>query len=119
MLESLAEATPQRMGHTQLWPLHKLIHPGDLGSGLEPYLTFTPLCDLSRVGLLWWIKFIVSSEGRYVRPTKAATLVPTFGDSSETGTGGTFRLPGQVSLQMWKDKWQPNIIHFSSNWKEF
>mmetsp|Transcript_4992 Transcript_4992/g.7655 ORF Transcript_4992/g.7655 Transcript_4992/m.7655 type:complete len:195 (-) Transcript_4992:1000-1584(-) len=117
-LESLSEAMPQRMGHTHLWDLHKLIHPGDLGTGLEPYLTFTTLSESSRMGLKWWSQFIISSEGCYARPTRAATLVPTFGDRSSTGTGGTFCLPGQVSLQMWKGKWKPNVIHFTSNWKE-
>jgi len=59
------EATLQRMGHTQLWALHQLIHPGDLGSGLTPYLTFATLDHATRDRLLWWVCFITLSEGRF------------------------------------------------------
>lgn len=117
-LESLVEATPQHLGHTQLWALHRLIHPGHLGSGMEPYLTYTCINQEVREGLTWWRRFLTTSEGRFARPSKAATLVPTFGDGSGTGTGGTFQLPGRPELRMWKGKWRPNVVHHSSNWKE-
>ena len=45
ILESLSEATPRRMGHTQLRAFHSLIHPPDSGSGLAPYLTSVCLTE--------------------------------------------------------------------------
>jgi hypothetical protein len=40
-----------------------------------------------------------------------------WGDSSGTGTGGTFVVP-EGPLRMWKGKWTPCVYKFSSNWKE-
>lgn len=117
-LESLVEATPRRLGHTHLRAFHSLIHPAGLGEGAEPYYTYTSITNEVRDGLKWWSAFFVSGEGRYSRPTRAATFAPTFGDGSGTGTGGTFRLPETPRLQMWKGKWQVAVLQFTSNWKE-
>jgi hypothetical protein len=43
--------------------------------------------------------------------------VPTWGDGSSTGTGGTFTV-AEGPLNMWKGKWSPCVYQFSSNWKE-
>ena len=118
VLESLSEATPRRLGHTYLRHFHSLVHPPGIGTGADPYFTCTRLSDEVRRELEWWKSFLVLSEGRIVRLHKAATLVPTFGDGSGTGTGGTFKLPNDVQLQMWKGKWRPTVYHFPSVWKE-
>ncbi|KAL3916442.1 MAG: hypothetical protein SGARI_007956, partial [Bacillariaceae sp.] len=41
VLESLAECTPRRIGHTYLRSLHQQIHPSGEGIGLAPFLTTT------------------------------------------------------------------------------
>ena len=116
-LESLVECTPRRLGHTHLRDLHALIHPPDSGTGLEPYLSCTKIPPSVLEGLSWWQTYLQSAGGRMVRPPRASVLVPTFGDGSGTGTGGTFQLPFQ-QLHMWKAAWQPTVYKFSSNHKE-
>jgi hypothetical protein len=118
VLESLSEATPRRLGHTHLRHFHSLVHPPGIGTGAAPYFTCTLLSAEVRQELSWWKDFLVLSEGRVVRLRHAATLVPTFGDGSGTGTGGTFKLPTDFKLQMWKGKWRPSVYHFPSVWKE-
>jgi hypothetical protein len=118
VLESLSEATPRRLGHTHLRHFHSLVHPPGIGTGADPYFTCTLLSDTVRRELAWWKDFLVLGNGRIVRLHNAATLVPTFGDGSGTGTGGTFKLPNDVKLQMWKGKWRPSVYHFPSVWKE-
>ena len=117
ILESLSDCTPRRLGHTHLRGLHELIHSENSGPGLEPYLTCTSLTDRALQGLSWWDSHLQTSEGRLVRAGRASILVPTFGDGSGTGTGGTFHLPFQ-QLRMWKAAWSPAVYGFSSNYKE-
>lgn len=117
VLESLAECTPRRVGHTYLRSLHLQVHPSGEGDGLAPFLTTTTLSQRSRHELIWWSRHLKEGRGRVARPKKAATLVPSFGDGSGTGTGGTYLLPGSP-LKMWKGKWQVCVHHFSSNMKE-
>ena len=117
VLESLAECTPQRIGHTHLRSLHGLIHQEDTGGGLEVYLSTTRLGPEVASDLEWWRDHLTVGEGRVVRAQSSGTLVPTFGDGSGTGTGGTIMLPDQP-LTMWKGQWAPTVFAFSSNWKE-
>jgi hypothetical protein len=124
ILESLVEATPRRIGHTYLRRFHSLVHPEGGGIGLEPYLTTTSLTPEVRMDLAWWATFLAAGGGRYARATKSATLIPTWGDGSGTGTGGTYQLPRGGTfeeckpLKMWKGKWSPIVYKYSSNWKE-
>jgi hypothetical protein len=132
VLESLIEATPRRIGHTYLRRFHSVVHPEGLGSGLDPYLTLASLTREVRKDLEWWATFLKEGGGRYARATESATLVPSWGDGSGTGTGGTYELPAEAKfsgpgrgeipenrpLRMWKGKWSPLVYHFSSNWKE-
>ena len=117
VLESLAECTPRRIGHTYLRSFQIQLHPGGQPGGLEPYLTTVRLTTRTLQELQWWERHLQEGKGRVVRGTSAGTLVPSFGDGSGTGTGGTFRLP-DGPLKMWKGKWMPCIHHYSSNWKE-
>jgi hypothetical protein len=118
----MVEATPRRIGHTYLRRFHSLIHPEGGGTGLDPYLTVTTLPSAVRRDLEWWSTYLLEGGGRYARATQSATLVPTWGDGSGTGTGGTYQLPNRFveerPLQMWKGKWSPIVYKFSSNWKE-
>jgi hypothetical protein len=117
ILQSLVDATPVRLGHTYLRRFHSLVRPPGLGSGLAPYLTTCPITEEVKQDLHWWRQFLLHDEGRFARSEFSATLVPTWGDGSGTGTGGTFLVPGGP-LKMWKGRWSPCVFKFSSNWKE-
>ena len=117
ILQSLVDATPVRLGHTYLRRFHSVVRPPGLGSGLAPYLTTCPLTDEVKQDLRWWRQFLLHDKGRFARSKFSATLVPTWGDGSGTGTGGTFVVPGGP-LKMWKGRWSPCVFKFSSNWKE-
>jgi hypothetical protein len=117
VLESLLEATPRRLGHTHLRYFHSLVHPEGGGTGAAPYHTSTRLTDTVRAELAWWASFLETGDGRYACSQRAATLVPTFGDGTGTGTGGTYILPDGEPLRMWLGKWHPFVYQFSSNWK--
>ena len=117
VLQSLVEGTPERVGHTRLRAFHSVVHPAGLGSGAEPYFTTCTVPEGVREDLRWWITFLRHGGSRASRMTHSATLIPTWGDGSGTGTGGTYTLPDRP-LKMWKGKWSPFVYQFSSNWKE-
>ena len=116
-LESLIEATPSRIGHTYLRDFHRLVHPPGHGAGASVYYTRTTLTPAVREELRWWLKLLEHDVGRRSRSPRSATLVPTYGDGSGTGTGGTLALPSQP-LEMWMGQWSPVVFKFTSNWKE-
>lgn len=115
VLESISEATPKRLGHTYLRRLHAVIHPE--GSGPEIYYTRTTLTPHILRDLAWWSAIVRAPISRQVHSSRTGTLVPTWGDGSGTGTGGTLGLP-DGPLRMWMGTWTPYIFRFSSNWKE-
>jgi hypothetical protein len=117
ILKSLVDATPRPIGHTYLRPFHSKVHPPSLGTGAEPYYTLTTLSCNVRQDLQWWVSYLTIGKGRFARAVNSATLVPTWGDGSGTGTGGTFAIPN-APLKMWKGKCSPCVYQFSSNWKE-
>jgi hypothetical protein len=117
VLQSLVDATPVRLGHTYLRRFHSLVRPPGLGNGLAPYLTTCPISDEVKQDLRWWRQFLLRDSGRFARSEFSATLVPTWGDGSGTGTGGTFVVPGGP-LKMCQGRWSPFVLKFSSNWKE-
>lgn len=117
VLESLVDATPTRLGHTYLRQTHSLVHPEGSGTGALPYYTSTPVPRLVRDELQWWATTLQVAYERQAYSPRSATLVPTWGDGSGTGTGGTLDLPDRP-LQMWLGKWSPVVYKFSSNWKE-
>jgi len=117
VLESLVEATPKRLGHTYLRRLHSIVNPGGLGTGASPFYTRGCLDEPTMRDLKWWKRVLLSSVGRMARTGKSATLVPSWGDGSGTGTGGTLSLPN-APLEMWMGQWTPIVYAYSSNWKE-
>jgi len=116
-LESLVDATPSRIGHTYLRGFHSLVHPSGYEGGDAVYYTKCRLDDKTRRELRWWKTLLLHDVGRPARSLRSATLVPTYGDGSGTGTGGTFELPDQP-LTTWMGQWTPVVYGFSSNWKE-
>lgn len=117
VLESLVDGTPHRFGHTHLRHTHSLVHPPGMGSGALPYYTTTTVPTIVRTELKWWSFTLRHQSERTSHSARSATLVPTWGDGSGTGTGGTLGLPEQP-LHMWLGKWSPVVYKFSSNWKE-
>ena len=115
VLESLTEATPSRLGHTYLRALHSAIHPEGLVTNV--YYTRTTLSPEIRADLQWWRHVLLADPGRAARTNRSATLIPTFGDGSGSGTGGTLGFDDR-GLEMWMGQWSPTVYHFSSNWKE-
>ena len=87
-LESLAEATPRRLGHTRLRRFHSVAHPAGYGEGAAVYYTCTELPEDVRNDLRWWRLFLSTGGGRCARTERSGTLVPTWGDGSGTGTRG-------------------------------
>jgi hypothetical protein len=89
VLESLVEATQSRIGHTYLQSLQRTLHPKDwLGEDL-PYYSFTDLTDGDIRDLSMWKWILQRNDGRSARGSKSGCLIPSFGDGSGTGTGGT------------------------------
>lgn len=117
VLESLVYGTPYRLGHTYLRQTHSLVHPAEMGTGALPYYTSTVVPIAVRSELEWWSHTLKHHAERKAHSAKSATLVPTWGGGSGTGTGGTLGLPKQP-LHMWLGKWAPIVYKFSSNWKE-
>ena len=116
-LESLSEATPARLGHTYLRSLYDAIHPEGAEIGERLYHTKTALPPQVHSDLCWWSTLLRHDVSRRVRSRRSGVLVPTFGDGSGTGTGGTLLLPTQ-GFAMWMGQWTPYIFPRSSNWKE-
>lgn len=88
-----------------------------MGTGALPYYTKTEVNSSVRTELRWWSHVLKYHAERKAHSSRSATLVPTWGDGSGTGTGGTLGLPKQP-LHMWLGKWSPIVYKFSSNWKE-
>ena len=116
-LESLADATPERLGHTYLRATHALIHPPGHEVGAAVYYTTATVPASVRQEMRWWRRILETSPARVLRSSASATLIPTWGDGSGTGTGGTAILPGEP-MRMWMGQWTPSVFSHSSNWKE-
>jgi hypothetical protein len=84
------DATPRHLGNTYLCKFHSLIQPPGLGTGLAPYLTMASLSTEVRRELWWWHQFLIWDCVYFTRAKESATLIPTWGNGSGTGTGGTF-----------------------------
>lgn len=117
VLESLTEATPSRLGHTYLRNLYDLVHEEGLPTGAERYYTHAHITTEIKQDLSWWKSILEYDLCRPARGTRAATLVPTFGDGSGTGTGGTIEMPNS-EMVMWMGQWAPLTQNETSNWKE-
>ena len=116
-LESLAEATPNRLGHTYLRQTHSLLHPEGYPAGRKVYYTTCTITAPVLAEMQWWRCILLSGKGRTIRSSKSASLVTTWGDGSGTGTGGTISVAGSP-FKLWMGKWSPTVYRHSSNWKE-
>jgi hypothetical protein len=115
VLESVVDATPARLGHTFLRILYDTLHP--VGLDETPYNTSTLLTTTNRLDLEWCLATLLADASWRCRAPNSGTLLPTVGDGSGTGTGGTIQYPDEP-MKMWMGAWSPRVWHFSSNWKE-
>jgi hypothetical protein len=83
-----------------------------------PYNSLAELSEADRDELHWWRKVLLNDPKRRCRASNYGTLIPSFGDGSGTGTGGTIQYPDETELTLWMGAWVPRVWHFSSNWKE-
>jgi hypothetical protein len=119
VLESLVEATPTRIGHTYLCSLQSTLHPKDWNGDDLPYFSFTALSSDNVHNLNLWTWLLRRNDGHRVLARRSGTLIPSMGDGSGTGTGGTVQYSNTTApLEMWMGVWSPRVFHFSSNWKE-
>jgi hypothetical protein len=78
--------------------------------------THLSLADVHKLDLWTWL--LQHNHGRRARATKSGTLVPSFGNGSSTGTGGTIQYQKIEPFNMWMGVWSPRVYGFTSNWKE-
>jgi hypothetical protein len=113
VLESMVEATPSRVGHTYLRHLHTVLYPVDWDGSDLPFYSFTSsLDDRSIKDLNLWKWLLIRNEGQRARATKSGILIPSFGDGSGTGTGGTIRYHNDADFEMWMGVWSPVCTTF-------
>jgi hypothetical protein len=120
VLESVVDATPSRTGHTHLRSMEIILHPPGWEEAYLPYYSFTSLSDKSAKDLLWWRSCLTANHGRQSRAAHAEILIPSFGDGSGTGTGGTVQYYVSHPMERWKAVWDVPVMRMkrSSNWKE-
>jgi hypothetical protein len=118
VLESMVKAIPSWVGHTYLQHLHTILHPVDWDGNNLPYFSFTLLDECSTKDLTLWKGLLTRNKGQRARAIKSGTLISSFGDGSDTGTGGYVRYHDAVDFEMWMGVWSPHAYCFSSNWKE-
>jgi hypothetical protein len=120
VLESIVDATPARTGHTHLRSMEITLHPPGWEEAFLPYYSFTALSEKNMKDLHWWHRCLMVNHGRQSRAAHAEVLIPSFGDGSGTGTGGTVQYYQAMPLERWKAVWEAPVMHAmrSSNWKE-
>jgi hypothetical protein len=126
LLQSLVEATPQRIGQTYLRRLYDCIHmigsddPKPLGTAL--YYSRVALTEAEWLDLDWWENTLRSPKKVQAYSSQQGTLGISFGDGSGSGTGGTVQIVGRdgtcPTMEAWIGTWRPCVHSFSSNWKE-
>jgi hypothetical protein len=122
LLQSLVDATPQRIGQTYLRELYNELHDLDMW-GKALYYTDVILSAKALADLEWWLAFLQINSGNKSRTATSGSLSVTFGDGSGTGTGGTLETvchDGETlpELEPWMGVWAPHVHVFDSNWKE-
>jgi hypothetical protein len=118
VLESLVEATPSRIGHTYLRHLQEDLHPPEWEGEDLPYFSFVALTPPALEDLDFWKWLLDLDVGRRARALRSGSLIPSFGDGSGTGTGGTVNYDEDSPLEMWMGTWNVCVLHHHSNWKE-
>jgi hypothetical protein len=127
LLQSLVEATPQRVGQTFLRRLYDRLHALD---GEDPHCSTGPAMYYTRVTLTteewldleWWEAALRLDIQVQAHSTLQGSLGISYGDGSGSGTGGTVQILGRdgscPSMEAWMGTWRTHVHSFSSNWRE-
>jgi hypothetical protein len=127
LLQSMVDATPQRIGQTFLRRLYDRLHmlnedPGERLQGTALYYTRVTLSGEEWLDLDWWESALKLDISVLAYSHHQGTLGVSFGDGSGSGTGGTVQILGRdgtcPTMEAWMGTWRPQVHSFSSNWKE-
>jgi hypothetical protein len=126
LLQSLVDATPQRIGQTYLRRLYDRLHmlddPHRKPLGAAFYFTRVDLSEAEWLDLEWWEVFLKEPRTVQAYSSQQGTLGISFGDGSGSGTGGTVQILDRhgecPNMEAWMGTWSPCVHSFSSNWKE-
>ena len=123
-LQSLVDATPQRVGQAYLRRLYTEMHvtsgdPDELQHAILVYGSSITLSNLAWSDLDWWRDALTLNLGVSCISSAPGATAITWGDGSGTGGGGTLEMEGdKPGLEFWMGTWSPHVGSFSSNWKE-
>jgi hypothetical protein len=121
LLQSLVDATPSQQGQTYLRSLYNNVHHTSELFGRALYYTKFQLSEVVQEDLSWWDEFLRINPGNTSRTGHMRTMGVTWGDGSDTKTGGMFEEVQHVTdltLDTWMDTWAPHVSSFDSNWRE-
>jgi hypothetical protein len=127
LLQSLVDATPQRIGQTFLRRLYTRLHtleglPLVRPIGAALFYTRVDLTSEEWLDLTWWETALQMNLRVQAFSSQQGTLGVSFGDGSGSGTGGTVQILGTTGvcpvMEAWMGTWRPKVHSFSSNWKE-
>ena len=123
-LQSLVDATPQRVGQAYLRRLYTEMHitsgdPDELQHAILVYGSAITLSTQAWCDLDWWRHSLEANLGVCGIGSVPGSVAVTWGDGSGTGGGGTLELEAtKPLLEFWMGTWSPHVASFSSNWKE-
>ena len=127
LLQSMVEATPQRVGQTFLRRLYDQLHeleedPIKRRTGMELYYTRVGLTEEDWLDLEWWATALELNIEVQAYSSQQGTIGISYGDGSGSGTGGTIQVYGRdgecPTMEAWMGTWTPQVHSFSSNWRE-
>ena len=129
LLQSLVDATPQRIGQTFLRRLYTRLHLLDEvgGESERPvgaafYFTRVALSPEEWLDLSWWEDALRLNISVQAFSSQHGTLGVSYGDGSGSGTGGTVQILSHTEacprMEAWMGTWCPLVHSFTSNWKE-
>jgi hypothetical protein len=127
LLQSMVEATPQRVGQTYLRQLYDRLHDLETEtaqwlSGPSKYYTRVALTPEEWLDLEWWEAALKADVQVQSHSADQGSLGISYGDGSGSGTGGTMQILGSngscPTMEAWMGTWHSHVHSFSSNWRE-
>jgi hypothetical protein len=127
LLQSMVDATPQRIGQTFLRRLYDRLHaleenPEERPQGRNLYYSRVDLTEEEWLDLAWWEAALRLDISVKAYSSAQGTLGVAYGDGSGSGTGGTVQILGRdgecPTMEAWMGTWRAQVHSFSSNWKE-
>jgi hypothetical protein len=114
LLQSMVDATPQRIGQTFLRCLYDRLHmldkePGSRINGTALYYTRVALSNEEWLDLDWWEAALKLDISVQAYSSQQGSLGVSFGDGSGSGTGGTVQILGRdgncPTMEAWMGTW--------------